>query len=79
MPDAIIYGWLNNRSKGSILVEGIAHAARNAAAKSLPDLAWQVLTLTAYAAALLMVLVDRMWKKLPAGNAAVYSSTSPPA
>jgi membrane protease YdiL (CAAX protease family) len=40
MPDAIIYGWLFNRSKGSILVVGIAHAARNTAAKSLPGLDW---------------------------------------
>ena len=76
IPDSIVYGWLFNRSKGSILVVGIAHAARNTAAISLPNLDWHVLTMTTYAAALLMILVDRMWKKLPAGNYAVYSSTS---
>jgi len=76
IPDSIIYGWLYNRSKGSILVVGIAHAARNTVGRSLPNLDWHVLTMTTYAAALLMILVDRMWKKLPAGHSAVYSSIS---
>jgi len=76
IPDSIIYGWLFNRSRGSILVVGIAHAARNTVGRSLPNLDWQVLTMTTYAAAFLMVIVDRMWKKIPAGNSAVYSSTS---
>lgn len=76
IPDSIIYGWLYNRSKGSILVVGIAHAARNTVAIFLPNLDFQVLSMTTYVVAVLMILVDRMWKKLPSENSAVYSSTS---
>ena len=72
IPNSIVYGWLYNRSKGSILVVGIAHAARNTVAKFLPGLDWHLLSMTTYAAALLMVLVDRMWKKLPTEHLAVY-------
>jgi membrane protease YdiL (CAAX protease family) len=79
IPDSIVYGWLFNRSKGSILVVGIAHAARNTVARSLPNLDWHMLTMATYAAALLMILLDRMWKKLPSSDSAVYSSTSMPA
>jgi len=76
IPVSIVYGWLYNHSKGSILVVGIAHAASNTVVDFLPNLDWQVFIGTMYAAALLMILVDRMWKKLPSGNSAVYSSTS---
>ena len=76
IPASIVLGWFYNRSKGSILVVGIAHAASNTVVEFLPNLNWHVFTMTNYAAALLMILVDRMWKKLPSGNSAVYSSTS---
>jgi membrane protease YdiL (CAAX protease family) len=76
IPVSIVFGWLYNRSKGSILVVGIAHSASNTVVEFLPNLNWHVFILTIYAAALLMILVDRMWKKLPSGNSAVYSSTS---
>ena len=76
IPDSIIYGWLYNRSKGSILVVGIAHAARNMVAMFLPNLDLQVLSISTYVVAVLMILVDRMWRKLPSENPAVYSSTS---
>jgi membrane protease YdiL (CAAX protease family) len=76
IPVSIVYGWLYNRSKGSILVVGIAHAASNTVNELLPNLDWPVFIMTMYAAALLLILVDRMWKKLPSGNPAVYSSTS---
>jgi len=70
----LIGEWI--RSKGSILVVGIAHAASNTVVDFLPNLDWDVFTTFMYAAALLMILVDRMWKKLPSGNSAVYSPTS---
>ena len=79
IPFSIVLGWLYNRSKGSILVVGIAHAAANTVVDILPDLDWHVFTMTMYAAALVVILVDRMWKTLPVGNPAVYSSASMPA
>jgi uncharacterized protein len=74
LPATVIISWLYNRSKGSILVAGIAHAAANTAFAFFPNLDWTVFTLTAAAAALVLVLVDRMWKKLPPDHPAVYRS-----
>lgn len=76
IPVSIVYGWLYNSSKGSILVVGIAHAASNTVNELLPNLNWPVFIMTMYAAAFLLILVDRMWKKLPPDTPAVYSSTS---
>jgi membrane protease YdiL (CAAX protease family) len=76
IPASIVLGWLYNRSKGSILVVGIAHAASNTVVDIFPNLDWHVFTMIMYAAALFVILVDRMWKKLPVENPAVYSETS---
>lgn len=76
IPLSIVCGWMYNRSKGSILVVGIAHAASNTVVDFLPNLNWGVFTMTMYAAAFLMVLVDRMWKKLPTDHPAVYPGRS---
>lgn len=65
-------GWLHNRSKGSILVAGIAHAAANTTFAFFPNLDWAVYNWTVGGAALVMIVVDRMWKKLPADHPAVY-------
>lgn len=72
LPATVILGWLYNRSKGSILVAGIAHAAANTAFAFFPNLDWSVYTLTAAAVALVLIVVDRMWKKLPPDHPAVY-------
>ncbi len=74
LPATVIIGWFYNRSKGSILVAGIAHAAANTAFMFFPNLDWTVYTVTAAVAALVMILVDRMWKKLPLDPPAVYQA-----
>jgi membrane protease YdiL (CAAX protease family) len=61
---SIIITWLYNRSKGSILVAGVAHTAANTAIAFLPDLDWIVFTAMLATAALLLVLIDRMWQRL---------------
>jgi membrane protease YdiL (CAAX protease family) len=66
--------WFYNRSKGSILVAGIAHAAANTTLWLFPNLDWTIYNWTAIAAALVMILVDRMWKKFPYNHPAVFSS-----
>jgi hypothetical protein len=65
--------WFYNRSRGSILVAGIAHAAANTTLWLFPDLDWTVYNWTAAAAALVMILVDRMWKHLPSDHPAVFN------
>jgi len=71
IPASVIIGWFYNRSKGSILVAGIAHAAANTA-DGFFKLDSTVFPLTLVFVALLLILVDRMWKKLPSDHPAVY-------
>jgi hypothetical protein len=77
LPATVIIGWFYNRTKGSILVVGIVHAAANTVFAFFPNLDWTVYCLTAAAAALVMIVIDRMWKKLPADHPAVYPSSQP--
>ena len=77
LPGTVTLCWIYNRSKGSILVAGVAHAAANTAFWLLPNLDWTVYTWTAAAAALVMILVDRLWKKLPSDHPAVYHEPAP--
>lgn len=71
LPATILITWLYNRSKGSILVAGIAHAAANTAFAFITNLDWTVFAAITVLAALVMVLVDRMWKRLPSDHPAV--------
>lgn len=71
IPASVIIGWFYNRSKGSILVAGIAHAAANTADGFL-NLDLTVFPLTLAFVALVLIVVDRMWKKLPSDHPAVY-------
>jgi uncharacterized protein len=66
--------WICNRGHGSILVAGITHAAANTVVAFIPlqDIRGPILTWMA--AALALILVDRMWKKLPPDHPAVYKS-----
>ena len=71
IPASVIIGWFYNRSKGSILVAGIAHAAANTA-DGFFNLDLTVFPLTLAFVALVLIVVDRMWKKLPSDHPAVY-------
>ncbi len=62
--------WMCNRAKGSILVAGIAHASTNTVQAFTPFGSMLILVLSV--AALIMILVDQMWKKLPSSHPAVY-------
>lgn len=71
----VIISWLYNRSKGSILVAGIAHAAANTTFYFFPNLYIPIFNWTCAAAALVLIVVGRMWKKLPPDHPAVYRSS----
>ena len=64
--------WFYNRSKGSILVAGITHAAANTAFAFFSNLDWAIYNWTAAVAALVLILVGQMWKTLPSDHPAVY-------
>jgi membrane protease YdiL (CAAX protease family) len=68
----VLIVWFYNRSKGSILVAGIAHAAANTAFAFLVIPDWRIFDWTTAAAALVLIVIDQMWKKLPADHPAVY-------
>ena len=72
LPATVTIGWLYNRSKGSILVAGLTHAAANTAFALFPNLDWTVFVWTNAVAALAMVLVDRMWERPLPVHPAVY-------
>ncbi len=75
IPASVIIGWFYNRTKGSILVAGIAHAVANTANAFFPNLDWMIYILTAAVAMLVMILVDKMWKKLPPDHPAVFQTS----
>jgi membrane protease YdiL (CAAX protease family) len=67
---SIFIVWICNRARGSILVAGVAHAATNTTFAFFglqTSVVWGI-------AAIILVLVDQMWKKLPADHPAVYKS-----
>lgn len=71
---SVLIVWICNRANGSILVAGIAHAAMNTVQAFAPF--GNKLFLVLSVAALVMILVDRMWKKLPTDHLAVYPGSS---
>lgn len=77
LPATVTLCWIYNRSKGNILTAGIGHAAANTAFAFFPNLDYPVFVWTSAAAALVMILVDRMWKKLPHDHPAVYHALEP--
>ena len=73
-PATVAIHFIFNHSKGSILVAGVTHAAANTAFAFMPNLDWPIHTATMYAFALVVVVVDQMWKKLPTDHPAIHQT-----
>lgn len=75
----ILFGWVYNRTRGSILAPALFHASMNSMNTlntALPETnAANVLLILL---SIFAVALDRMWKKLPADNPAVYPAVLPP-
>jgi len=69
---SVLIVWIYNRAGGSILVAGITHAALNTVQAFIPYRDIRSLYPTILIAVLVLILVDRMWQKLPSGHPAVY-------
>ncbi len=69
---SVLIVWICNRAGGSILVAGIAHAATNTVQAFVPIQDMRSLFLTLFIAVVVLILVDRMWEKLPADHPVVY-------
>jgi membrane protease YdiL (CAAX protease family) len=65
--------WICDRACGSILVAGVTHAAANTVMAYVPLQGMRGLYLTYVVAALILILVGRMWKRLPKSHPAVHS------
>jgi membrane protease YdiL (CAAX protease family) len=73
IPQTILLTWLFNRTEGSILAVGIVHVMTNVVGKYLiaPSYPWFIVQ---FILAAFLILMDRMWKKLPADHSAVCAS-----
>jgi membrane protease YdiL (CAAX protease family) len=66
----VIFTWLFNRTKGSILVTVLIHPAMNTTGTFLNASLGTLILLVAFT--VFVVVLDRMWKRLPPDSPAVY-------
>lgn len=71
IPSAIILCWRYNRSRCSVLAAGIAHASANNVVAFVQPLEQNIMIIVFFAITAAIVLIDRMWKRLPGEHAAV--------
>jgi membrane protease YdiL (CAAX protease family) len=72
---SVLITWIYNRAKGSLLVAGIAHAAANTVQAFLSNQIWGLCLVWAVVA-FVLVLFDRMWRKLPTEHPAIVRETA---
>ena len=70
----VIFTWIFNRTKGSILVTALLHPAMNAATKFLAGSLGAIILLFIFM--LFVIVLDRMWRRLPADNPAIYQMSN---
>ncbi len=76
IPSAIILCWCYNRSRGSLLAAGVAHASANTFTVLFQPLNQEIMEITLYLFVAAIVLADRMWKRLPGEHPAVQKALS---
>lgn len=65
IPSAIILCWCYNRSRGSVLIAGIAHASANTVVALLQPSEQNIMVIVLFVFAAAIVMTDKMWKRLP--------------
>lgn len=68
-----IFTWLFNRTQGSILIAALVHPSMNATSTFLPGSLGAIVLVFAFM--IFVVILDRMWRRLPAGNPAIHQVT----
>ena len=66
----VIFTWLFNRTKGSILVTALVHPAMNTTGNFLTGSLGALILLFVFM--LFAIVLDRMWRRLPADSPAIY-------
>jgi membrane protease YdiL (CAAX protease family) len=67
---SVLFSWVYNRTKGSILAPALFHSSMNSFGNYLPVTTTSTILLAALA--VFAIVKDRMWKKLPSDDPAVY-------
>ena len=76
----ILFGWIYNRTQGSILAPALFHASMNSMntlQTSIPVTNTGSILLVLFA--VFAIFYDRMWRKLPTDNPAIYQINTPAA
>lgn len=68
-----IFTWLFNRTKGTILVTALLHPSMNTTGHFLPGTLGAIMLVVAFM--IFVVILDRMWRRLPAGSPTIYLVT----
>jgi membrane protease YdiL (CAAX protease family) len=66
----VIFTWFFNRTKGSILVTALVHPAMNATGNFLTGSLGALILLFVFM--VFVIVLDRMWRRLPADSPAIY-------
>lgn len=66
----VIFTWLFNRTKGSILVTALVHPAMNTTGNFLTGSLGALILLFVFM--VFVIVLDRMWRRLPADSPAIY-------
>ena len=66
----VIFTWFFNRTSGSILVTALVHPAMNTATSFLTGSLGALILLFVFM--VFVIVLDRMWRKLPVDNPAIY-------
>lgn len=74
IPSGIILCWCYNRSRGSVLVAGIAHASANTVVAFLQPLELNIMIIVLFVFVAVIVITDQMWKRLPEDHPAVQKA-----
>jgi len=73
----VIFTWIFNRTKGSILVTALLHPAMNATTKYLTGSLGAIILLFVFM--VFVIVLDKMWRRLPTDNPAIYQTSTPAA
>jgi membrane protease YdiL (CAAX protease family) len=74
IPSGIILCWCYNRSRGSLLIAGIAHASANTIVALIQPLEQNIMIIVFFVFVAAIVMIDKMWKRLPEEHPSVQKS-----
>ena len=74
VPSGIILCWCYNRSRGSVLAAGVAHASANTVVAFVQPVEPNIMIIVFFVFTAAIVMVGRMWRRLPVEHPAVQKT-----